>query len=105
MLKRIDPHQAQLGMFIHKLEGNWFSHPFWRSRFLLDDEERLSCLRASDVAAVIIDTEKGRDVADGEIIAASPIATSRRRRQMLLDEQKAAQRPPAGSLSPAQHGA
>lgn len=100
MLKRIDPHQAQLGMFIHKLEGNWFSHPFWRSRFLLDDEERLSRLRASDVAAVIIDTEKGRDVADGEIIAASPIATPRRRRQMLLDEQKAAQRPPSGSLSP-----
>lgn len=100
MLKRIDPHQAQLGMFIHKLEGNWFSHPFWRGRFLLMDEERLARLRASDVAAVIIDTERGCDVAEGEALAALPPVTPRRRRQMLLEEQKADQRQSAHALTP-----
>ncbi|WP_256432858.1 HD-GYP domain-containing protein [Novosphingobium sp. SG751A] len=94
MLKRIDPHKAQLGMFIHKLEGNWFSHPFWRGRFLLTDEDRLARLRASDVAAVIIDTERGCDVEDGEPVAFMAPLTPRRRRQMLLEEQKAAQRQP-----------
>jgi HD-GYP domain-containing protein (c-di-GMP phosphodiesterase class II) len=100
MLKRIDPDKARLGMFIHKLEGNWFSHPFWRGRFLLTDEDRLARLRASDVAAVIIDTEKGLDVMGGEILAIMPGPLPRRRRQMLLEDRKAALRPPAGALAP-----
>lgn len=62
MLKRINPAQAELGMFIHKLEGSWFKHPFWKSRFLLEDPATLENLRHSEVAAVVIDIAKGRDV-------------------------------------------
>lgn len=62
MLKRIDPRDVELGMFIHQLEGSWFSHPFWKSRFLLDDPAQLARLRASRVAGVVIDTDRGRDV-------------------------------------------
>lgn len=62
MLKRVDTSEVQLGMFIHKLEGSWFKHPFWKSRFLLEDEEMLASLRESAVRAVIIDTAKGDDV-------------------------------------------
>lgn len=62
MLKRIDPAQAQLGMFIHKLEGNWLKHPFWKSRFLLEDPATLEDLRQSEIDAVVIDVSKGRDV-------------------------------------------
>lgn len=62
MLKRIDAAEVQLGMFIHKLEGSWFKHPFWKSRFLLNDADMLQSLRHSDVAGIIIDTGKGADV-------------------------------------------
>lgn len=62
MLKRIDVTDLELGMFVHKLEGNWFRHPFWKSRFVLTDEQTLTTLRGSSVPAVIIDTERGLDL-------------------------------------------
>lgn len=63
MLKRIDVAEVKLGMFIHKLEGPWLKHPFWRTKFLLTDPQTLSDLRASDVEGVTIDVEKGDDIA------------------------------------------
>ena len=67
MLKRIDPSDVTLGMFIHKLEGNWFSHPFWNARFLLTDPVKLQQLHASSVPGVIIDTERGLDTEDSAV--------------------------------------
>ncbi|MFN3468222.1 MAG: HD-GYP domain-containing protein [Novosphingobium sp.] len=76
MLKRISTEEIKLGMFIHKLEGSWFSHPFWKRRFLLDDPDMLEALRESAVPAVIIDTERGlvpdADKAQGAPSAAAP---------------------------------
>lgn len=46
-------------MYIHGFEGSWFSHPFWRTRFLLERPEDLAALLASDVPAVLIDIERG----------------------------------------------
>lgn len=46
-------------MYIHGFEGSWFSHPFWRTRFLLERSEDLAALLASDVPAVLIDLERG----------------------------------------------
>lgn len=63
MLKKISPDDVTLGMFIHKLEGSWFKHPFWKTRFLLDDPGMLHDLRESGVDAVLIDIAKGKDVA------------------------------------------
>lgn len=62
MLKRVNVSDVELGMFIHKLEGNWFKHPFWKSRFLLVEPDMLSDLHASDLKTVIIDTARGHDV-------------------------------------------
>lgn len=59
MLQRVPVEDLRLGMFIRKLEGNWFTHPFFRSRFLLDDEDVLEQLRSSRVKAVIVDASKG----------------------------------------------
>ena len=59
MLRRIEPAEVELGMFIHKLEGNWFSHPFWKRRFVLEDPHDLAMLRGSDVAGVVIDETLG----------------------------------------------
>ncbi len=63
MLKRIRTDQVKLGMFIQRLEGNWFRHPFWKARFVLDDPARLRALRNSAVQWVLIDAGKGCDVA------------------------------------------
>lgn len=63
MLKKIAPSQVELGMFVHKLEGSWLKHPFWKSRFLLEDSDTLTDLRDSEIDAVVIDISKGRDVA------------------------------------------
>ncbi|EGD58035.1 metal dependent phosphohydrolase [Novosphingobium nitrogenifigens DSM 19370] len=70
MLKRIDPSDVTLGMFIHKLEGSWFRHPFWRARFLLNDPDRLEQIRTSGLSGIVIDTERG---ADAPIFAADAV--------------------------------
>ncbi|HQS69403.1 MAG: hypothetical protein B7Y36_17625 [Novosphingobium sp. 28-62-57] len=78
MLKRVTTEEIELGMFIHKLEGSWFSHPFWKSRFLLEDPGMLDALKNSAVGGVIIDTARGKDtarvaaVATGHVEAAAP---------------------------------
>ncbi|WP_353227118.1 DUF3391 domain-containing protein [Novosphingobium sp.] len=81
MLKRIRTDQVELGMFIHRLEGNWFRHPFWKARFLLDDPARLAALHASAVEWVLIDAALGRipdharpSPAQTETIASAPPA-------------------------------
>ena len=100
MLKRIAPSEAELGMYVHKLEGSWFSHPFWRGRFLLDDPDRLARLRSSDVEAVIIDTDKGCDVAGAALhLSPSPVPT-KSHRQRLLEEQRSALRKAVSPLTP-----
>lgn len=60
MLKHVAVSDLELGMFVHKMEGSWFSHPFWKAKFLIDDAETLGTLRASKLDGVIIDTAKGK---------------------------------------------
>jgi hypothetical protein len=45
MLKKITTEQVCLGMYIHGLEGSWLSHPFWKSKFVLDDPTDLRALK------------------------------------------------------------
>lgn len=63
MLKRVAIEDVQLGMFVHKLEGSWLSHPFWKSKFLLTDPDQLAELKDSAVPGILIDTDRGADVA------------------------------------------
>ena len=58
MFKRIARDEVRLGMFIQQLEGDWFSHPFWRTQFVLNKPSDLAKLWASDVEAVIIDESR-----------------------------------------------
>jgi len=62
MLKQIAVSDLELGMFVHKFEGGWFDHPFWKAKFLIEDDEKLATIKSSRVRAVVIDTAKGRDV-------------------------------------------
>ena len=72
MLKKISVADLQLGMHLHALEGAWFSHPLWRSKFLLSAEADLHAIRASGVRHCWIDSSKGLDVAT-PVTEAAPI--------------------------------
>lgn len=65
MLKRIPTDQLRLGMYVHELCGSWMDHPFWRSRFLLDDPGDLRSVLNCGIREVWIDTARGVDVAGG----------------------------------------
>lgn len=60
MLKQIAVSELEVGMFVHKFEGSWFEHPFWKAKFLIEDAERLAAIQESRVRMVVIDTEKSR---------------------------------------------
>jgi HD-GYP domain-containing protein (c-di-GMP phosphodiesterase class II) len=60
MLRKILISQLELGMFVHSMEGSWFDHPFWRSRFLLNDREQIEQIVSSDVKRVTIDEARGK---------------------------------------------
>lgn len=64
MLKTIPTHQVVIGMHIHALKGAWVDHPFWKTRFVLDDIQDLKKLQSSIIKEVVIDTSKGLDVPD-----------------------------------------
>lgn len=71
MLKRIRTEDVTLGMFLHKIEGSWLSHSFWKRRFLLESHGQLDDLRSSDVEWVTIDVSRGCDVAP--VVVAAPL--------------------------------
>ncbi len=58
MLRRVTKGELRLGMYVQSLEGAWLDHPFWRTRFLLDDPADLQALRESNIAAIVIDESK-----------------------------------------------
>jgi len=60
MLRRLSKDEVRLGMYIHRLEGGWLDHPFWRNQFLLDDPADLAAIRESGLSGVVVDDERGR---------------------------------------------
>jgi HD-GYP domain-containing protein (c-di-GMP phosphodiesterase class II) len=71
MLKKIPVDQVCLGMYLHGLEGPWLKHPFWKTRFVIDDLSVLQQLRTSGVAECWIDEGLGQAVAAP--VAAQPL--------------------------------
>ncbi|WP_345817554.1 DUF3391 domain-containing protein (plasmid) [Paraburkholderia sp. PREW-6R] len=67
---KISADQLRVGMYIQKLGGSWLSHPFFRSRFLLDKRGDLQAIIDAGIDEVWIDPEKGlkpaRRVAEDE---------------------------------------
>lgn len=59
MLRRVPLDEVRLGMFVHAMEGSWLKHPFWKKRFVLDNEYDLQRLLDSDIPGIIIDDERG----------------------------------------------
>ena len=63
MLKKIPVKQLRLGMHLHKLDGAWMAHPFWKTKFVIQSTEDLRKLHGCGVAECWIDTALGLDVA------------------------------------------
>ncbi|MGA8008332.1 MAG: HD-GYP domain-containing protein [Thiomonas sp.] len=62
MKKNISIDQLRIGMYIHKIDGSWLNHSFWRKSFALTQQKEIETLRDGGIAQVWIDTEKGLDV-------------------------------------------
>ncbi len=64
MLKRIAIKDVKLGMFICEFCGSWMEHPFWKTKFLLEDPKDLESIVNSGIKELWIDVEQGLDVED-----------------------------------------
>lgn len=62
MEKKINVSELRVGMHLLRLEGAWINHPFWRTRFVVDDPRTLLQVRESGVRECWIDTSLGLDV-------------------------------------------
>ncbi len=67
MIKKIPVAQLRIGMYIHDLGLTWIKHPFFKSRFKIDNTSILDKVIASGIKHVVIDTALGLDV--DELIA------------------------------------
>ena len=91
MLKKISTHDLRLGMFLHELCGSWMEHPFWSTKFLLEDPADIARVVASGIKECWIDTVKGLDVERAE----SRDEASERTEEALLDAVLAQPQPEA----------
>ncbi len=76
MLKKISVQHLRLGMHLHKLEGAWLQHPFWKTRFVIDSAQDLRRLHECGLSECWIDTAQGLDVASAGA-ATAPVAPAR----------------------------
>jgi HD-GYP domain-containing protein (c-di-GMP phosphodiesterase class II) len=63
MLKKIPVNQLRMGMHLHKLDGAWMQHSFWKTKFVIDNSADLKRLKDCGVAECWIDVALGLDVA------------------------------------------
>jgi len=60
MIKKIPINELQLGMYVHDLHSSWLNHPFWKSSFLLEDQDELDKLRSCGIKTVSIDLSQSK---------------------------------------------
>ena len=65
MLKKIPTSQLRPGMFLNELCGSWMDHPFWNTKFLLEDPQDVVRIHSSGVSECWIDTSRGLDIEGG----------------------------------------
>lgn len=75
MLKKVDPFQLRIGMFIHDLDCGWMEHPFVRSRFVITREDEIRKIMNAGIRGVTIDCARGLDVDDAPTVEEAAAAT------------------------------
>lgn len=63
-LRTVPVEQLRPGMYIHDLQTGWLKHPFWRPRFLIEDQHTIERIRRGAIREVVIDTRCGLDIDD-----------------------------------------
>jgi HD-GYP domain-containing protein (c-di-GMP phosphodiesterase class II) len=90
MLKCIAVTDVRVGMFIHEFCGAWMDHPFWKSKFLLDNDKDLQRIKSSSIGELWIDVSKGLDVEAGIVSTSAEQAAAQAEASLLA----AVQSPP-----------
>jgi HD-GYP domain-containing protein (c-di-GMP phosphodiesterase class II) len=90
-LKKIDASQLRVGMYVHDLSCDWFTHPFVRNRFLLESYDEIRKIREAGIHDVVIDTSRGIDVPDAPTVEQAERAADAEMRTLV----QAAAPPPA----------
>jgi HD-GYP domain-containing protein (c-di-GMP phosphodiesterase class II) len=75
MQRQILPQDVRLGMYVSNFGGSWFSHPFWRAKFILQSAEDVARVRQSGVPYVVIDEALGAPLTPREK-PVSPVGTA-----------------------------
>ena len=76
MLKKIPVDQLRLGMHLQAFCGAWLDHPFWRTKFVLEDPHDLALVRESSIKEVWIDISKGIDIESSADTSVETLATA-----------------------------
>lgn len=84
MLKRIAVKDVRMGMFITELCGSWMEHPFFKTKFLLEDATDLESLIKSGIKEVWINTDKGLDA--DEIVAGKTLSDIELETELMLGD-------------------
>lgn len=66
MLKKISVEHLRVGMHLHAFCGSWMDHPFWRTKFIIEDPGDIQLILASSIREVWINTDEGLDVEHGQ---------------------------------------
>lgn len=64
MIKKIPSSELRVGMFIHELDCDWLTHPFFKSQFKITGEKQIQKILDTGIHTVYIDTARGLDVPD-----------------------------------------
>lgn len=63
---------VKVGMYLIGVDRSWLHTPFLRHKFEISAQSEIDTLRASGIAQVTIDTERGLDCGVPEAIPADP---------------------------------
>ncbi len=96
MLKRIAAKDIRMGMFITELCGSWMEHPFFKTKFLLEDTQDLESLIKSGIKEVWINTEKGLDA--DEVTQGKSISDIEQETEAMLGDAALAKRTEKASM-------
>ena len=61
-IKKITISQLKVGMYVHDLNCDWMTHPFFRSRFPVTTYEEIGRIREAGIRELYVDTSKGLNV-------------------------------------------
>ena len=104
MLKCIAVTDVRVGMFIHEFCGAWMDHPFWKSKFLVDNEKDVQRIKSGSIGELWIDVSKGLDVEAGVVSASAEQVAAQAEANLLAAVQSPPVKLVVASMDPSSFG-